>query len=542
MKFALSAAFLTLLSSTFPTTDATDTALVRCGNGSVRAKLGCTPKLVPKTEKYGVRCCSQEKFYRAKKRTRGPVCNFYAGSVTNIASPGLAPGRRSGEFCPNELTFDQAKTMCKNMGAEMCTEEEMRSGCTKVGGCNMNRKLVWVNDLAPTSSPTEAPTESPTKAPTESPTKSPTKAPTDSPTMSPTMSPTGCPNPFLIIQATENTAVNLAGGSCADGTDINLATRDGSSGQIFCYDPTNKAIVNMNCNKVIAMPDNPNCDKTGSLDNSLTLQPNNGLTSRGWTVLGQGITGDVLQNIEIRNEACTNNAFDWGGDTVLGYKHHGGWNQKWNIEYVTEATESPTKAPTKSPTKTPTESPTKSPTESPTESPTKAPTKSPTKAPTKAPTDSPTMSPTMSPTGCPNPFLIIQATENTAVNLAGGSCADGTDINLATRDGSSGQIFCYDPTNKAIVNMNCNKVIAMPDNPNCDKTGSLDNSLTLQPNNGLTSRGWTVLGQGITGDVLQNIEIRNEACTNNAFDWGGDTVLGYKHHGGWNQKWNIEYV
>ena len=126
MKFALSAAFLTILSSTtYHTADAADTALVRCGNGSERTKWGCTPKVVLKTERYGVRCCSQEKFYRAKKRTRGPVCNYYVGSVTNIASPGLVDGSgpRSGLFCPNDLTFEQAQTMCKNMVAGICTEE-----------------------------------------------------------------------------------------------------------------------------------------------------------------------------------------------------------------------------------------------------------------------------------------------------------------------------------------------------------------------------------------------------------------------------------
>eukprot|EP00551_Chaetoceros_affinis_P003094 CAMPEP_0203635910 /NCGR_PEP_ID=MMETSP0088-20131115/2582_1 /ASSEMBLY_ACC=CAM_ASM_001087 /TAXON_ID=426623 /ORGANISM="Chaetoceros affinis, Strain CCMP159" /LENGTH=141 /DNA_ID=CAMNT_0050489915 /DNA_START=217 /DNA_END=642 /DNA_ORIENTATION=+ len=132
--------------------------------------------------------------------------------------------------------------------------------------------------------------------------------------------------------------VNVANGSCADGTNINLWDRNYSNGQIFCYDPTTKALINRHCNKAIDFGAWPNC----AVDlHNLVLKTRSGHTTQGYHVGGQGIMGANLQNVVITNKYCTNHVIDIEGGTskengtnMIACPSHGGWNQRWSIEYV----------------------------------------------------------------------------------------------------------------------------------------------------------------------------------------------------------------
>ncbi|KAL7494233.1 hypothetical protein ACHAWT_008487 [Skeletonema menzelii] len=45
--------------------------------------------------------------------------------------------------CYNEQTFSQAKAVCSEKGARLCTIKEMEAQCAKGTGCNFDREMVW---------------------------------------------------------------------------------------------------------------------------------------------------------------------------------------------------------------------------------------------------------------------------------------------------------------------------------------------------------------------------------------------------------------
>eukprot|EP00551_Chaetoceros_affinis_P017235 CAMPEP_0203689628 /NCGR_PEP_ID=MMETSP0091-20130426/2032_1 /ASSEMBLY_ACC=CAM_ASM_001089 /TAXON_ID=426623 /ORGANISM="Chaetoceros affinis, Strain CCMP159" /LENGTH=306 /DNA_ID=CAMNT_0050559387 /DNA_START=61 /DNA_END=981 /DNA_ORIENTATION=+ len=188
MKVALSAALLQISSIFYSAThaDAVDTVTVACGGGIPNKKCPFEPTVVSKTEKYGARCCSPSPFYLSElKSDHG--CTVYGGTVSNIPSSGAEEGGEPGLYCPWSLTYAEAETYCANLGARLCTEEELANKCAKSTGCKLNGVLVWSKPAvtpAPTASPTKPPTALPTVPPTKFPTATPTKSPTPKPTSS----------------------------------------------------------------------------------------------------------------------------------------------------------------------------------------------------------------------------------------------------------------------------------------------------------------------------------------------------------------------
>ena len=42
-----------------------------------------------------------------------------------------------------EKTYEEAKESCKNLGARLCTLEEIEEECILNGNCRFNDKLIW---------------------------------------------------------------------------------------------------------------------------------------------------------------------------------------------------------------------------------------------------------------------------------------------------------------------------------------------------------------------------------------------------------------
>ncbi len=123
-----------------------NTALVVCGGGNKNKKCLYGPKLVSKSETYGARCCSKKQFYPLS--VKQPGCRVYGGTITDIPGPGLEEGGEEGLYCPRELTYAEAELHCTNLGARICTEQELANRCAKSTGCHLNWEYVWSHSPA----------------------------------------------------------------------------------------------------------------------------------------------------------------------------------------------------------------------------------------------------------------------------------------------------------------------------------------------------------------------------------------------------------
>ncbi len=110
---------------------------------------------VRKSDRYGVRCCSEEQFIEAKKRDGCP----------------WAASRDANRQCNTSATYDEAVARCALQGARLCTRDELLQKCAKTTGCGLNKVLVW-SMPNPTPAPigtnlffTPAPTLSPVTSP-----------------------------------------------------------------------------------------------------------------------------------------------------------------------------------------------------------------------------------------------------------------------------------------------------------------------------------------------------------------------------------------
>ena len=63
------------------------------------------------------------------------------GSLGQIFSLG-----QQMENCPEEKTFYEARYICREHGARVCTLAELQARTTISTGCNFDRVLVWAND------------------------------------------------------------------------------------------------------------------------------------------------------------------------------------------------------------------------------------------------------------------------------------------------------------------------------------------------------------------------------------------------------------
>lgn len=149
--------------------------------------------LVPITsEDYGVRCCSETRFKKARYNKK---CNLFVGVVkpkrTKAPKPngggkngnGGGNGRGSSRFlssqslgetkggkkCVAYTTFTKAERSCARLGARLCTQEETLNRCTIKARCGKAKYIWTLPETYPTVTPTDPPSEAPSYLPSDVP-------------------------------------------------------------------------------------------------------------------------------------------------------------------------------------------------------------------------------------------------------------------------------------------------------------------------------------------------------------------------------------
>ena len=92
-------------------------------------------KLVTRSELFGVRCCSDTVIPTWIKRKS---CKVWANSNMN--------------GCHLNKTWLEAKAVCEEAGARLCTTEEMVNDCTRATGCGLSKGFVWTSSFIIASS------------------------------------------------------------------------------------------------------------------------------------------------------------------------------------------------------------------------------------------------------------------------------------------------------------------------------------------------------------------------------------------------------
>merc|ERR1711957_775001 len=135
---------------------------VACGNQA------CTEGLLStadESEEHEILCCSDTAVSGYKKNSG---CSVWATSLDCQVN-----------------SHSYAVNLCENVGARLCTRDELTSSCTSGSGCQFDYELIWSSTLieVPSSSPSSVPTNvastSPSTAPIEVPSSSPSSAPID---------------------------------------------------------------------------------------------------------------------------------------------------------------------------------------------------------------------------------------------------------------------------------------------------------------------------------------------------------------------------
>jgi len=123
-------------------------------------------------EPHNVRCCSDTEKEGWTKKSK---CDVWVASKID--------GK-----CHKNKNFLEAKCICEEAGARLCTKEELEKNCSVGTGCGLDTKLIWTMtgvDMI-TSSPTSmvAVTDTPSISPTAAPVPQPTGTPVTSPSIS----------------------------------------------------------------------------------------------------------------------------------------------------------------------------------------------------------------------------------------------------------------------------------------------------------------------------------------------------------------------
>jgi len=116
---------------------------VACGK-----KNGCETVMelpVHNRVEHKARCCSDS-----------PKANWHQKSSCNV----WATSRDEEGKCPVAMTHPEASCRCEDMGARLCTREELLGNCAALTGCGLDKKIMWTstpldptNTLAPTPTP-----------------------------------------------------------------------------------------------------------------------------------------------------------------------------------------------------------------------------------------------------------------------------------------------------------------------------------------------------------------------------------------------------
>jgi hypothetical protein len=146
---------------------------------------------------------------------------------------------------------------------------------------------------------------------------------------------TGCTGPappprlFYIVSRKTGLVVDVAGGSCADGTNIQLWHKNGTPAQQF-YRQGN-SILNAKCDKAIDVQ-YASCN----LGTNVQLYTPNGTPAQAWTLERRGgVRFDTL-----RSPACADGVLDvsngnfQAGNNLQLWRGNGSAAQQWTIEYI----------------------------------------------------------------------------------------------------------------------------------------------------------------------------------------------------------------
>ena len=104
---------------------------VRCGEIG-----GCTepPTCAPPTEQHEVDCCSETRLFNQFRRRGRATC---AGDVWAWRRGG------AGGRCQNDKTYAEAEAICTEIGARLCTAEELETDCTRNMGCGHGKCICF---------------------------------------------------------------------------------------------------------------------------------------------------------------------------------------------------------------------------------------------------------------------------------------------------------------------------------------------------------------------------------------------------------------
>ncbi len=131
---------------------------------------------------------------------------------------------------------------------------------------------------------------------------------------------------FVLINPKTGKALHVDKGSCNDGANIKLLTRNNLGAQVFRYHYASKAIVNVKCNKAV--------DISGAIcinGANIQLWRRNGTGAQKFRFMSDG---------RIENVGCGGKSIDiqgWqshNGANIHSWSKHSDWNQKWRIVYI----------------------------------------------------------------------------------------------------------------------------------------------------------------------------------------------------------------
>jgi len=103
----------------------------------------------PVDTEHEVRCCAEEKIDNSFKKKAN--CDVWASSYIN--------GK-----CIKEATHQEASISCSNIGARLCTVDELNGDCTRGTGCGFDNEIIWSSALADPPSNSQSKSKSKSKS------------------------------------------------------------------------------------------------------------------------------------------------------------------------------------------------------------------------------------------------------------------------------------------------------------------------------------------------------------------------------------------
>lgn len=135
-----------------------------------------------------------------------------------------------------------------------------------------------------------------------------------------------CQDKFTIVNPHTSKVIDVSGGSCNSGTNIQLWHNYKNHAQIFRYDEATKAIYNVHCNKVL--------DISGGACNNgqnIHLWGHHGGGNQQWKFTSDG----MIESVGCPGKVIDISGYGTGnGSNLHLWSIHRGWNQKWTRKYI----------------------------------------------------------------------------------------------------------------------------------------------------------------------------------------------------------------